>query len=143
MIADLGTRRVDDLKLVDQNSTRINDFDWMRKDSKEFPIKSLDQIRLRREELAAMQVENVLKHNLDVTDIQNSDENTVFMADKQQLYYSESINVHQQKIIPHEVTECYIFSSYLLDPNKHWFRTVGRIMAFVLKFIKLVKTMSP
>ena len=59
MIADLGTRRVDDLKLVDQNSTRINDFDWMRKDSKEFPIKSLDQIRLRREELAAMQVECV------------------------------------------------------------------------------------
>ena len=106
MIADLGTRRVDDLKLVDQNSIRINDFDWMRKDSKEFPIKSLDQIRLRREELAAMQVENVLKHNLDVTDIQNSDENTVFMADKQQLYYNESINVHQQKIIPHEVTEC-------------------------------------
>ena len=141
MIADLGTRRVDDLKLVDQNSIRINDFDWMRKDSKEFPIKSLDQIRLRREELAAMQVENVLKHNLDVTDIQNSDENTVFMADKQQLYYNESINVHQQKIIPHEVTECQILSSYLLDPNKHRFRTVGRIMAFVLKFIKLVKTM--
>ena len=143
MIADLGTRRVDDLRLVDQNSTWINGFDWMRKDNKEFPIKSLDQIRLSREELAAIQVENVLKHNLDVTDIQNSDENNVYTADKQQLYYNESINVYQQKIIPHEVTECYKFSSYLLDPNKHRFRTVVRIMAFVLKFIKLVKTKSP
>ena len=58
----------------------------MRKDNKEFPIKSLDQIRLSREELAAIQIENVLKHNLDVTDIQSSDENNVYMADKQQLY---------------------------------------------------------
>ena len=67
MITDLGTRQVDDLRLVDQNSTWINCFDWMRKD-KEFPIKSLDQIRLSREELAAIQVKNVLKHYLDVTE---------------------------------------------------------------------------
>ena len=70
MIADLGARRVDDLKFIDQNSIWINGFDWMRKVNKEFPIKSLGQIRLSREELAATQVENVLKHNLDVTDIQ-------------------------------------------------------------------------
>ena len=86
---------------------------------KEFPIKSLDQIRLNREELAAIQIENVSKHNLDVTSIPSSDENNVYMANEQQLYYYELINVCQQKIIPHEVTECYKFSSYLLDPNKH------------------------
>ena len=85
----------------------------------------------------------MLKHNLDVTDIQNNDENNIYMADKQQLHYSESINVYQQKIIPHEVTEWYKFSTYLLDPNKHRFRTLVKIMAFVLKFIKLVKTKSP
>ena len=51
----------------------------MRKDNKEFPIKLLDQIRLSREELAAIQIENVLKHNLDVTGIQSSDENSVYM----------------------------------------------------------------
>ena len=72
-----------------------------------------------------------------------TDENNVYTADKQQLYYNESINVYQQKIIPHEVTECYKFSSYLLDPNKHRFRTVVKIMAFALKFIKLLKTKSP
>ena len=115
----------------------------MRKDNKEFPIKSLDQIKLSREERAAIQVENVLKHNLDFTDIQNSDENNVYMADKQQLYYNESIHVYQQKIIPHEVTECYKFCSYLLDPNKHRFRTLVRILVFLSKFIKLVKTNSP
>ena len=39
--------------------------------------------------------------------------------------------------------ECYKFSSYLLDANKHRFITVVRIMAFVLKFMKLVKTKAP
>ena len=59
MVANLGTRQVDDMRLVDQNSTWINDFDWMRNDNKEFPIKSLDQVRLSREELAVIQVQNV------------------------------------------------------------------------------------
>ena len=65
------------------------------------------------------------------------------MVNVQQSYYNKSIDVYQQKIIPHEVTECYKFSSYLLDPNKHRFRTVVRIMTFVLKFIKLLKTKLP
>ena len=95
MVADLGTRRVDELRLADQNSTWINGFDWMRKDNKEFPIKSLDQIRLSKEELAAIQIENVLKNNLDVTGIQRSDENDVYMANEQQLYYNESVSVYQ------------------------------------------------
>ena len=83
MIADLGTRQVDDLRLVAQNSTWINGVDWMRKDNQKFPIKSLDQIRLSREELAAIQTENVLKHNFDVTGIQSSDENNIYIANEQ------------------------------------------------------------
>ena len=33
MIADLGTRRVDDLRLVDWNSSWINSSEWMIKDN--------------------------------------------------------------------------------------------------------------
>ena len=76
MTTDLRRRRVDDLRLLDQNSTWINCFDWMRKDTREFPIKLLDQIGLRREELVAIQTENVLKYNFNVTDVQSSDEKT-------------------------------------------------------------------
>ena len=76
MTTDLRRRRVDDLRLLDQNSTWINCFDWMRKDNREFPIKLLDQIGLSREELVAIQIENVLKYNFNVTDIQSSDEKT-------------------------------------------------------------------
>ena len=76
MTIDLRRRRVDDLRLLDQNSTWINCFDWMRKDNREFPIKLLDQIGLSREELVAIQIENVLKYNFNVTDVQSSDEKT-------------------------------------------------------------------
>ena len=76
MTIDSRRRRVDDLRLLDQNSTWINCFDWMRKDNREFPIKLLDQIGLSREELVAIQIENVLKYNFNVTDIQSSDEKT-------------------------------------------------------------------
>ena len=74
----------------------------------------------------------MFKYNLDVTDIQRSDENNVYMADKQHLYYNKSVNVEQQKIILYEITERYKFSSYLLDPKKHRFRTLVRIMSLKL-----------
>ena len=41
MIAYFKTRRVDDLNLVDKDSTWINCYDWMRKDQKCFPGKSI------------------------------------------------------------------------------------------------------
>ena len=55
----------------------------MRKDNKEFSIKSLDQIRLNREEIAANKNENVFKYNLNVTGIQSSDENNIYMVNEQ------------------------------------------------------------
>ena len=58
----------------------------MRKGNKEFPIISLDQIRLSRQELATIQVENVMKDNLDVTDIQSSDENNICITMNQSIF---------------------------------------------------------
>ena len=52
----------------------------MRKDDKEFPIKSLDQIRLNREELAALQIHNVLKYKLNIIDIQSSDVSNIYIV---------------------------------------------------------------
>ena len=88
MIAVLGLRRVGDLRLVDQISTWINGFNWMRKNYKEFPIKLLDQIRLSRGELTVIQVGNVLKYKFNVTDIQSSDENNIYMINEHQSYHN-------------------------------------------------------
>ena len=46
----------------------------------------------------------------------------------------------QHSKVPLEVQECYQFSNYLLDPNKRRFKTVIRIFAFVLRFIRNVQT---
>ena len=66
VIADLETWRVNDLNLVDKDSTWINGYDWMKKDQKDFPTKSIHQIRPQNEDLSALQKENILKyHNQD------------------------------------------------------------------------------
>ena len=63
MIADLGTRRVDDIKLVGPESTWINGYDWMKSDINNFSAKSLSEINLGNEEMVSLQKENILKYN--------------------------------------------------------------------------------
>ena len=41
--------------------------------------------------------------------------------------------------IPEEVARRYKFSQYIIDPNRRRFRTVVRILAWVMKFIKILK----
>ena len=74
----------------------------MKKDKRYFPVKIVYEIKLNKEELVAMQNEN--------------------------LKYS-------YKNMPREV-ECYKFSNYLIDANKGRFKSVVRIIAFMLKFVK-------
>ena len=53
MITDLGTRHIDNLELVNQDSVWIIGFDWMKKDVYCFPVKSIEDIKLRKEEVTA------------------------------------------------------------------------------------------
>ena len=46
MIADIGTRKGASLKDVDNDSTWINGFGWMRKDKSQFPVLTVDEIKL-------------------------------------------------------------------------------------------------
>lgn len=62
MIVDLGTPNINVLKLVNQDSTGINEFSWM-KTTRYFPAKIIDEIRLNEEEIVAIQNENLLKYS--------------------------------------------------------------------------------
>ena len=126
MIADLGTRRVDALNLVGPNSTWINGYDWMREEKVKFPTKSFNEINLEKEELLSLQKENLLKYNQDLME-----------RNEEKIVYTIS---NQHSKVPLEVQECYQFSNYLLDPNKRRFKTIIRIFAFVLRFIRNVRT---
>lgn len=56
MVANLGIWWVTNLKLVDQNSTWINRFDWMKEDKVKFPVKSINKIKLSNTEMTEFQV---------------------------------------------------------------------------------------
>ena len=133
MIADIGTRRVEDIKLVDQNSTWINGFEWMKKNKIHFPTKTITEITLSNKEISEVQNENLAKYSQDINEIYYK-----LNEENKASYSAISINNpndEQKCNILNEVNQCYDFSKYLLDPNKYRFKTIVRIMAFVFKFI--------
>ena len=99
----------------------------MKKDKRCFPAKTIDEIRLNKEEIVAIQKENLLKYSPE----NHEDEH-------QNAYLATQVEngISCYKNVPQEVEECYEFSNYLIDPNKRRFKTVVRIIALVLKFVK-------
>ena len=55
MITDIGTRRVSDLDVVGEDSVLINGFDCMKLDKASFPAQATDQIKLKNEEISALE----------------------------------------------------------------------------------------
>lgn len=109
MPADIGTRKGATLEDVQQSSTWIQGLDWMTKDSSEFPMKSINQLKLSTEEMTEARKETALNQ--------------------------ESFLSIKRKLVPSEVADRYAFSGYLVDPNSHPFHIVVKIMSYVLKFV--------
>ena len=63
MISDLGTQHVNNLELFNQDSMWINGFSCMKKDKRSFPAKTIDEIRLNKEDIVALQKGNFLKYS--------------------------------------------------------------------------------
>ena len=51
MIADLGTRPTASLSMIDRNSNWINGHTWMTEHTDSLPLKSIEDIRLGKDEL--------------------------------------------------------------------------------------------
>ena len=56
-------QKVDDLNLFNKDSTWISGYDWMKKDQKNFPTKSIYRIKLEIEDQSALPKENALKYH--------------------------------------------------------------------------------
>ena len=142
MIADLGARRVNDLNLVNKDSTWINCYDWMKEDQKYFATKLIHQIGLENESLLALQKENILKYHNQGCNSEthtHGTDNTYLVNELNE--YSKEV-IRQTSHVPDEFGHCYSFSNYLLDPNSRRFTIVIRILGFILKFIKNLKRRS-
>ena len=116
MIADLGTRKCVKSEEVRPNSPWIQGHSWMSERVANFPIKTIDEIILSNKEKSEANREKV------VTD-----------------FPCENVKCLTPKYVPNEVRERYIFSKYLIDPNKFRFRIVLRILALVFLFIQKIQ----
>ena len=103
--------------------------DWMKLPSSEFPVKEIDEIKLNDGEVADIKKEypKILNSDFDWSPDLVSGASQILPA------YAA------YKIVPDAVMERYAFSKYLIDPNKYRFQVVIRIMAIVMRFIKVIQ----
>ena len=112
MIADIGTRRNSSLDIINPNSPWFRGYEWMTKPASEFPVLSAKDISLNQTE--HQEAKKEVPHD----------------------YESIATSLHVNSMVPDQVRERYAFSSYIIDPHKHRFSVVVRIVAIVIKFVK-------
>ena len=96
----------------------------MTKESEQFPVKSVDEVSLNHNDMQQVKKEMAFSHDYDQTgEVRKMVHNCVVVA----------------RNIPEEVARRYEFSQYIIDPNRRRFRTIVRILAWVMKFIKILK----
>ena len=115
MIADIGTRRVTNLGDVNQDSTWINGFSWMKQDISNFPMHPIKEIKLEGEDISSASKESTPQHHQ---------------------VFKSSLMENDVK----QLKERYNFSKYIIDPNRHRFRDIIRITAIIFRFIRCLKT---
>ena len=112
MIADLGTRKKAKVTDVTEDSCWVNGFRWMSLSESEFPTKRIEKMTLSKKENIEADEEMILPNS----------------------FYCQ-LNSETNKRIDQEIKARYMYSKYLVDPNKFRFRKVVRILALALKFI--------
>ena len=112
-LADLGTRKGAKPCDVDPGSKWINGLPWMMGKPEDFPIHTVDEISMSKNE--------------------KSEANREMVSDF--LKSVKPIQCMTTRYVPEKVGDRYKFSKYLLDPNKFRFRKVIRIIGIVLLFI--------
>ena len=96
MAADLGTRKGATIQSVNQESTWINGFDWMRKDKSEFPTKSAGQLKLNSIEMSEVRKEtHMLIHltSFQPEDIQARYKFSKYVVDPNHRSFSKSVRI--------------------------------------------------
>ena len=120
MVADIGTRRCTSIDVVKHDSVWIQGFSWMRAEEKDFPMMTADEVTLSNQEFQNMKKE--------------------VQGDIIKLSYITSTGCDsERKTFNENLLKRYQLSEYIIDPNRHRYTEVVRILAIVFRFISRVK----
>ena len=133
LIADLGTRRGVKLHDVDADSDWINGYPWMREHESSFPVQPVSDLTLSSADNENYKREVFIPYN-------NADDLTSFEWPQSNKYESMSFTSVSTRFDATETSARYVFSQYLLDPNRRRFSSASRVMAIVMKFINNCRT---
>ena len=129
--ADLGTRKGAKISDISEGSVWMNGFDWMREERSEFPVKSVDDLKLSDDELKDYQAE--------LNDLM--DEEWISQLSKSCSHLTYCYTALPEGAAE-EIKKRYTFSDYIVDPNKFRFRKVVRIVGLLFLFISKLKNMK-
>ena len=116
--ADIGTRKGATISDVENDSRWVNGESWAKMDRKNFPIKSVKEIKLSKKDLEYHDQEVVKSEIIDNEWIRSQMGCSVNFSDG--TTSSSGLN---------KVKERYLFSNYVIDPNRFRFRKVVRILS--------------
>lgn len=107
-VADLGTRHTE-VEQIMENTEWQTGKHWMHVERAQMPIKDLKQTKVSQEE-----------KRIAAEEIRNDNIHGIFLP-----------------LLASKVTDRYVFSHYIVDPNHYsWLRAI-RVMAFILKFVRI------
>ena len=134
-MADLGTRKGAKISDICDGSEWINGKEWCKSERSEFPIKSVNDLKLTDDELKDYKAE--LNDLLDEDWIHQHLSKSYAMT---HVYTNFSVLSDDTA---EKVKQRYDFSKFILDPNKFRFRKVIRILGVVFLFLsKLLKRLG-
>ena len=145
--SDVGTRKGAKISDIAQGSDWINGMSWMQLPIEELKgsvLKDVNDIKLKTEQLAELRKEQIKTG----TDLCNSDfdlvvngvdNGTVSSSVQVTLPNSHAYVVSSEEAedLPSIIAERLKFSHYLIDPNRHRWAEVVRIIALVIKMAKV------
>ena len=134
-MADLGTRKGAKISDISEESDWINGKEWCRGEKSDFPIKSVDDLKLTDDELK--------DYNAELNDLLDEDWIHQHLSKSYSMHYVYTNFSVLSDSTAEKVKKRYEFSKYILDPNKFRFRKVIRIVAILFLFLsKMLKRLK-
>ncbi len=147
MIADIGTRPCLSIDVVKPDSVWICGFAWMTADESEFPMMTAEEvaIQIQNKQIShttaiAIHEVTVFEENPTVCQVTDVEGNPAIQDENQVNSESEDVDRSQMSKEARKILSRYEFSKYIIDPNRHRFTEVVRLLAIIMLYVSKLRS---